>query len=68
MAKPVQCRFCGADGDGHLFWECTSPPLVEIRENPELHGLVEISLTGRGVLSDMDGWSEWWLSLGGESC
>ena len=29
---PVPCRFCGApDGDGHLFWECTFPPLVEIK-------------------------------------
>ena len=36
--QPVPCRFCGApDGDGHLFWECTFPPLVEIRENPEFH-------------------------------
>ena len=33
--------FCGApDGDGHLFWECTFPPLVEIRENPEFHDLM----------------------------
>ena len=38
---PVPCRFCGApDGDGHLFWECTFPPLVEIRENPEFHDLM----------------------------
>ena len=37
----VPCRFCGApDGDGHLFWECTFPPLVEIRENPESHDLI----------------------------
>ena len=37
----VPCRFCGApDGDGHLFWECTFPPLVEIRENPEFHDLI----------------------------
>ena len=28
------------DGDGHLFWECTFPPLVEIRENPEFHDLM----------------------------
>ena len=35
---PANCRFRGApDGDGHFFWECTFPPLVEIRENPELH-------------------------------
>ena len=33
-SQPVPCRFCGGpDGDGHLFWECTFPPLVEIREN-----------------------------------
>ena len=39
----VPCRFCGApDGDGHLFWECTFPPLVEIRENPEFHDLVRM--------------------------
>ena len=25
----VSCRFCGgADGDGHLFWECPYPPLL----------------------------------------
>ena len=28
------------DNDGHLFWECTFPPLVEIRENPEFHDLM----------------------------
>ena len=39
--QPVPCRFCGApDSDGHLFWECTFPPLVEIRENPEFHDLM----------------------------
>ena len=39
--QPVPCRFCGApDGDGHLFWECNFPPLVEIRENPEFHDLM----------------------------
>ena len=28
--QAVLCRFCGApDHDGHLFWECTFPPLVE---------------------------------------
>ena len=38
---PTPCRFCGAlDGDGHLFWECTFPPLVEIRESPEFHDLM----------------------------
>ena len=39
--QPVPCRFCGApDIDGHLFWDCTFPPLVEIRENPEFHDLM----------------------------
>ena len=39
----VPCRFCGApDHDGHLFWECTFPPLVEIRENPEFHDLMSM--------------------------
>ena len=33
LVEVVPCRFCGApDGDGHLFWECTFPPLVEIHE------------------------------------
>ena len=41
--QPVSCRFCGApDHDGHLFWECTFPPLVEIRENPEFHDLMRM--------------------------
>ena len=27
----VPCRFCGApDNDGHLFWDCTFPPFVEL--------------------------------------
>ena len=39
----VPCRFCGGtDGDGHLFWECPYPPLVEIRENPEFHDLMRM--------------------------
>ena len=39
----LPCRFCGApDHDGHLFWECTFPPLVEIRENPEFHDLMRM--------------------------
>ena len=35
LGRDAACSmsFCGApDGDGHLFWECTFPPLVEIRE------------------------------------
>ena len=41
--QPVPCWFCGApDNAGHLFGECTFPPLVEIRENPEFHDLVRM--------------------------
>ena len=29
-------------GDRHLYWECTFPPLVEIRENPEFHDLMRM--------------------------
>ena len=44
--QTVPCRFCGApDNDGHLFWECTFPPLVEIRENPEFHDLMRLDKT-----------------------
>ena len=39
----VPCRFCGeAYGDGHLFWECSHPPLVQIRENLEFHDLIQM--------------------------
>ena len=43
--QPVPCQFCGAsDGDGHFFfWECTFPPLVEIRESLEFHDLAHVS-------------------------
>ena len=53
----MPCRFCGGtDGDGHLFWECSYPPLVEIREHPEFHWLNEHGLTGRGVFCGMVGY------------
>ena len=49
----VPCQFCGVpDGDGHLFWECTFPPLVEIRENPEFHDLMRM---------DKGHWPRWLL-------
>ena len=42
-SQPTPCRFCHAlDGDGHLFWECTFPPLVEIRESPEFQDLMRM--------------------------
>ena len=41
--RAVPCRFCGApDNDGHLFWDCPFPPLVEIRENPEKTDLIRM--------------------------
>ena len=58
--RPVPCRFCGElDGDGHLFWGCTFPPLVEICENPEFHDLMGM---------DKSNWPRWlrwhgWLPL-----
>ena len=43
MVSLFHVGFCGApDHDGHLFWECTFPPLVEIRENPEFHDLMRM--------------------------
>ena len=31
------------DSDGHLlFWECSFPPLVEIRDDPEFHDLMRM--------------------------
>ena len=66
----VPCRFCGApEHDGHLFWECTFPPLVEIRENPVFHDLMREDkahwprcLLWHGwlpMLSGVDGASPW---------
>ena len=40
-SQPTPSRFCGAP-DGHLFWESSFPPLVEIRENPEFHDLMRL--------------------------
>ena len=44
--QAVPCRFCGPPyHDGHLFWECSFPPLVAIRENPEFHDLMRLDKT-----------------------
>ena len=45
-----------ADGDGHLFWDCSHPPFVHIRENPELHGLMN---RGLDAFSGMVGYLRW---------
>ena len=66
----MPCRFCGStDSDGHLFWDCTFPPLVEIRENPEFHDLMRLDkahwpwcLLWHGwlpLLSGLNGGSPW---------
>ena len=53
----VPRRFCGsANGDGHLFWECTHPPLVHTRENPELHRLMHVDKSARPRCLLWDGW------------
>ena len=61
----LPCRFY----DGHLFWECTFPPLIEIRENPEFHDLMRMDkahwprcLLWHGwlpMLSGVNGVSHW---------
>ena len=34
--EDVKCRFCGGqNGDGHLLWDCTFLPIVNVREPPE---------------------------------
>ena len=69
--QAVPCLFCGApDGDGHLFWDCPFPPLVEIRENPEFHDLVREdkahwpTLLALAWLASCALWGQWCLSLG----
>ena len=67
----VPCQFCGApDGDGHLFWECTFPPLVEIREHLEFHDLMRMDkghwprcLLWQWLATSVV-WCQWCLSLG----
>ena len=41
--EDVPCRFSGQrHGDGHLFWECTFPPLQHVRELPEFATLMSL--------------------------
>ena len=59
----VPCRFCGSrDSDGHLFGDCIFPPLVEIREHPEFHDLIEI---GKASWSRCLLWHDWLPLLSG---
>ena len=70
QVQDVLCRFCGGrDHDGHLFGDCTFPPLVEIRERPEFHDLMEMDKTSwprcllwhgwLPLLSGVNGGSPW---------
>ena len=57
LLSKVNCG--GDDGGGHLFWDCSFPPLVEIREHPVFHDLMEL---------DKFSWPRWllwhgWLPL-----
>ena len=55
--------FCGApDGDGHLFWECPFPPLVEVPENPEFHDLMRMD---KGHWPRCLLWHDWLHMLSG---
>ena len=59
----VPCRFCGApDGDGHLFWDCSFPPLVVIRDSPEFHDIVSL---GRAFWPGCVLWHGWLPALSG---
>ena len=61
----VPCRFCGGvAGDGHLFWDCTFPPLVHIRESPEFSSIVNLDKSNwpRCLL-----WHGWLPALSGST-
>ena len=59
--EDVPCRFCGGvDGDGHLFWECSAPSLVQIREHPEFAPLFRLN---RSVWPRCLLWHGWLPSL-----
>ena len=68
----VPCRFCGGfDGDWHIFWECPHLPLVQMRENPEFHDLIQRDkrswprcLLWHGWLHAPDSSGRWAVGLG----
>ena len=61
--EDVPCRFCGKkEGDGHLFWDCTFPPLQHVRDLPEFAYLMSLdrskwpgSLLWHGWLPGLNG-------------
>ena len=45
--EDVPYQFCGKrDGDGHLFWECTFPPVQHVRDLPEF----PVGFAGKGMV------------------
>ena len=57
QGEMLSCRFCcSADSDGHLFWDCATPPLVHICENPEFHGLMNMDDSAWPRYLLWDGW------------
>ena len=55
--EDVPCQFCGgADGDGHLFWECSFPPFCHIREHPEFSSLMRLDRVGWPRCLAWHGW------------
>ena len=41
--EDVPCLFYGKkDGDGHLFWDCTFPPIQHVRDLPEFAYLMSL--------------------------
>ena len=73
--EDVPCRFCvKRDGDGHLFWECSFPPLQHVRDLPEFSFLMSLDhsnwprcLLWHGWLPGLKGIGQrepWTLSLG----
>ena len=64
--EDVPCRFCrGVDGDGHLFWDCSFHPLVNLRESPEFSFLGNFN---KDVWPRFMLWHGWLLGLSGHSC
>ena len=58
----MRCRFCGEqDGDGHLFWDCSFPSIVHVRELPEFLPLVA---RGRSKWPRCLLWCGWLPGLG----
>ena len=73
--EDVPCRFCGKkDGDGHLFCECSFPPLQHVRDLPEFSFLMSLNrsrwprcLLWHGWLPGLNGMlndKPWALSFG----